>query len=83
MKKPVAMPGLLQLLRAASADRSDLDLNCLDATVVQQAVDRGLGPLLFRATKNNPRSSASSLQSILLSADITSRILVHEQLDGL
>lgn len=83
MEKQVATSGLLQLLSAAVADRTDLDLNHLTATTVQLALDRGLGPLLFRATKNNPRSTASVLHPFLHSADITSRILVHEQLDGL
>ena len=77
------MSGLARLLGAIAADRTDLDLNCFAATTVQLAIDRGLGPLLFHATKNNPYSAASALQPILQGADITSRILVHEQLDGL
>jgi hypothetical protein len=83
MKKQVATQGLLQLLGSVVTERTDLDLNLFDAATAQLALDRGLGPLLFRATKNNPLSAASPLQPLLHSADLTSRILVHEQLDGL
>ena len=83
MEKQLAMSGLAQLLGAIAADRTDLDLTCFAATTVQQAIDKGIGPLLFRTTKSNPNSAASTLQPILHGAEITSRILVHEQLDSL
>lgn len=83
MEKQVAISGLLQLLSAVVADRSDLDLNCLAAKTVQHAINKGLGPLLFRTTRGNPHSTTSVDYPSLQSADITSRILVHEQLDGL
>lgn len=83
MEKQVAISGLLQLLNAVIADRTDLDLNCLAAKTVQHAINKGLGPLLFRAAKGNPRSATSVVYPLLQSADITARILVHEQLDGL
>ena len=83
MEKHVRSPDLYQLLGVAVDDNTSRDLNCLTATTVQKAADMGLGPVLFAATKDNPRSTASAAYPVLQGTEITSRILMHGQLDGL
>lgn len=75
--------GILQLLQALVDKRSNLSLNEFSATTVQQAIDKGLGPLLLYVTKNNPESPTSTFYPFVQSADLTARVLIHEQLDGL
>lgn len=83
MRKNEAQTGILRLLRAVVDKRSDLNLNRFTATTVHQAIDKGLGPLLLYTTKDNPESPTSIFHPFVQSADLTARVLIHEQLDGL
>lgn len=83
MRKNEAQTGILRILRAVVDKRSDLNLNRFSVATVHQAIDKGLGPLLLYATKDNPESSTSIFHPFVKSADLTARVLIHDQLDGL
>jgi hypothetical protein len=76
-------PQLIALLEAISHGRGDLSLDFVDAQTVAWAVQTGMGPLLFRAIKDNPEHSASSQWHALKAADLTARLLVGNQLEAM
>ena len=71
-------PQLISLLQAISSDREDLALDDFDAVSIAWAIQSGLGPLLYRAVRQNPQSLASSHWSSLKSADLTARVVIGE-----
>jgi hypothetical protein len=64
---------LLTLLRAACQGREDLPLATFDAAHLQWALESGLGPLLFHATKHDPKAATSPFWPLLQGADLTGR----------
>jgi hypothetical protein len=71
-------PQLISLLEALSSNREDLALDHFDAATVAWAIKTGLGPLLYRAVRQNARSLANSHWSSLTAADLTARIVIGE-----
>jgi Uncharacterised nucleotidyltransferase len=76
-------PQLIALLEAISHGRRDLSLDWFDAEVVAWAVQTGMGPLFYRAIKENPEHSASPQWHALRAADLTARLLVGNQLEAM
>src|SRR5262245_46293369 len=76
-------PPLNELLAAARHDRRDLVLSAFRPEHVRWAVTAGLGPWRHRCTSRDPDAATSPLWSLVLSADLTARILMAEQLDAL
>jgi len=71
------------LLQAASQNRTDLTLADFRAEQIRWAVETGLGPLLRRATANDPTARTSPLWPFLRGADLTARLIVGEQMDAM
>src|SRR5918994_6304100 len=71
-------PQLISLLEALSSNRENLALDRFDAGTVAWAIKTGLGPLLYRAVRQNARSLADSHWSSLTAADLTARIVIGE-----
>jgi len=72
---------VLEALRYAAApehlDASERILGALESAdhrEVHWAVEAGLGPLLYRATRSAPKRVPIELQNVLLSADLTARV---------
>jgi hypothetical protein len=76
-------PQLLLLLQSVSQERTDAPLEAFDEAHIRWAIDTGLGPLLSRATRDDPRASASPLWPLLRGADLTARVLAEEQREAL
>jgi Uncharacterised nucleotidyltransferase len=74
---------LIALLEAISHGRGDLPLDLFDAETVAWAVQTGMGPLFYRAIKENPENSASPQRQVLKAADLTARLLVGSQLEAM
>lgn len=74
---------LIELLRAAASDRMDLRLASFSSHEVDWAIQNGLGALLCRATKEDPNRESSTCWHQVLSADLTARVLVGEQIDAM
>lgn len=75
-------PILLRLLDEAAKDRADLTLSDFSAEQVRWAVRTGLGPWLRRCTAHDPAASTSPLWPLVHGADLTSRVMVAEQMDA-
>lgn len=73
---------LLRLLAAAARGRTDLELDAFDLPAIDWAVTAGLGPLLHRATSDDPSRSAHPRHERLLSTDLTARVLTGETIDA-
>jgi hypothetical protein len=74
---------VLHLLRGAVTDsRTDLDLGEFPPAVIERLLRSGLGPLLYRATRDNPRSVAASRRESVLSADLTARVIIGNLIDA-
>ena len=71
-------PQLISLLEAISSNREDLVLDDFDAVTIAWAIQSGLGPLLYRAVRQNAQSVASSHWSSLKAADLTARIVIGD-----
>ena len=84
---PVAMrwrrPELISLLEAISCGRGDLSLDLFDARTVAWAIQSGLGPLFYRAVKDNPNNSASPHWPALKAADLTARVVMGDHLEAM
>jgi hypothetical protein len=76
-------PQLIALLDAISHGRRDLALDLFDAETVAWAVQTGMGPLFYRATKENPHNPASPQRDALKAADLTARLLAGNQLEAM
>ena len=76
-------PELVSLLEAISSERGDLSLGPFDAGTVAWAIQSGLGPLFYRAVKDNPNNSASPHWSALKAADLTARVVVGDHLEAM
>lgn len=79
---------VLEVLRYAAApehpDAGERIVSALESAghgEVQWAVDAGLGPLLYRATRSAPDRVPVELRDVLLSADLTARVLQGTRID--
>jgi hypothetical protein len=77
-----ASRSLVPLLQAARRDRAELTLAAFLPETVHWAVASGLGPWLRRCTRADSSVAASPLWPLVQSADLTTRLLVAEQLDA-
>jgi Uncharacterised nucleotidyltransferase len=73
---------LIPLLGAARRDRAELALSDFSVEQVRWAVASGLGPWLRRCIEDDPGARTSPLWPLVLSADLTARVMVAEQLDA-
>ncbi|MCS6926622.1 MAG: nucleotidyltransferase family protein, partial [Candidatus Binatia bacterium] len=71
------------LLWCAAHDREDLSIAEFSERDVRWAIETGLGPLLFRATRAHPQTPASPFWPLLRSADLTARVLTAELLEAM
>jgi hypothetical protein len=74
--------GLWPLLRAAVSGTTDLDVDALQPTVIEYALEQGLGPILAHAavrgrTRDNPYTNR------IRAADLTARILTAEKYEAI
>jgi len=76
-------PELLSLLDAIAIDRHDLGLDAFDSRQIEWAIDTGLGPLFFRAVKDNPGNATSSHWPLLKAADLTARVISADLSDAM
>ncbi len=77
-------PAILSLLRAIAQDRQDLDPTVFSDSEISWILDRGLGPLLHRATAlSSPRPQTTTQRSALRAADLTARVVNGTLLDAL
>jgi hypothetical protein len=77
------VPQLIVLLRATSQNRLDLELSDFTEAQICDAVSRGFGPILRRATKANPRAVDSPLWLLLRAADLAAKVIAAEQIDAM
>ncbi len=73
--------GVLRLLHALTAGQTDLDLDVLDASVVEHALERGLGPVLAHVTSASGPSSTNACASRIRAANLTARVLTAVKYD--
>ncbi|MEW6297487.1 MAG: nucleotidyltransferase family protein [Thermodesulfobacteriota bacterium] len=71
------------LLEFAAHGREDLSLTAFEERHVRWAIETGLGPLLFRATRAHPQTPASPFWPLLHSAHLTGQVLTAELLDAM
>lgn len=71
---------LSPMLRAIVEDRHDFDLGGFDDDMVRKAIDVGLGPALYRATR---RGFRSDWQNTLRAQDLAARVESLVRLDAL
>ena len=76
-------PQLISLLEAIANERGDLPLNGFDDGIVAWAIQSGLGPLFYRAVKDDPNNSACPAWYALKAADLTARVVVGDHLDAM
>ncbi|MGE5305798.1 MAG: nucleotidyltransferase family protein [Alphaproteobacteria bacterium] len=76
-------PELISLLEAISSTRRDLSLSNFCPRTVAWAIQSGLGPLLYRAAKDNSDNSSSGYWSDLKAADLTARVVMAEHLEAM
>ncbi len=65
---------ILSILKAVATDTRPR-LDALTETQIRWVIAAGLGPLLHHLSENAPASSASADSALVLSADLTSRVL--------
>jgi len=68
------------ILRAIVEDRDDFDLGEFDAVLIQRAIDIGLGPLLYRITRQKERGV---WQDALRAQELATRVESLVRLDAL
>jgi len=68
------------MLQAIVDDRSDFDIRDYNDTIVRQAIDVGLGPSLYRVTRQGERGV---WQDALRAQDLAARVESMGRLDGL
>jgi len=76
-------PQLITLLEAASKGRNNLRLTDFSEVAIDWAVDTGLGPLLYQATKAHPEAFSAQAWTLLKSADLTAKITTPELHDAM
>jgi hypothetical protein len=76
-------PQLISLLEAISSGRTDLSLNAFDDRIVGWAIQSGLGPLFYRAVKDNPNNLACPHWYALKAADLTARVVTGDHLEAM
>jgi hypothetical protein len=76
-------PSLTLLLQAASQNRMNLPLASFSAEQVRWAVETGLGPLLRRATADDPEAKTSPFWPLVQGADLTARVIAAEHLGAM
>ena len=82
-KGSLPRPCLLSLLEALSTGRRDLSLRDFNDVQIDWAIQSGLGPVCFRAVKDNPESLTSSRWPSLKAADLTARMIAAEHLEAM
>lgn len=75
--------GLLPILRAFAAGRTDFDPGTLDEATIKDAVDSGLGALLAYVSRDCPGKAEAALAGTIRAADLTARMLTAEMLDAI
>jgi hypothetical protein len=76
-------PGLMRLVRASARGERGLRLQAFDEDTIRWAIDTGLGPLLVRATADDPDTARSRLWPLLQGANLTARLLSALQMDAM
>lgn len=76
-------PELVSLLEAISSTRRDLSLRDFSSRTIAWATQSGLGPLLYRAIKDNDYNSTSPHWRDLKAADLTARVVIAEHLSAM
>lgn len=76
-------PELISLLEAISSGRGDLSLSGFSPRSVAWAIQSGLGPLFYRAAKDNGDNSSSGDWSDLKAADLTARVVMAEHSEAM
>jgi hypothetical protein len=79
----VREPTLINLLRFAAHGGPRLSLSSFDNREIAWAIETGLGPLLYSATRDDTESVGSPLWEKVRSADLTARIWNRIQLQAL
>jgi len=74
---------VLSILRAAATDDDQLSLETFNEAQIRWSIETGLGPLLYRLAKRDPGTSSSPFKPLLLSADLTARVLSRELLEAM
>jgi hypothetical protein len=82
-KQPVQKLSLLSLLEALSTERHDLSLHDFNDGHIDWAIHSGLGPVCFRAVKDNPENLASPYWHLLKAADLTARMIAAEHVEAM
>jgi Uncharacterised nucleotidyltransferase len=76
-------PQLIALLQAISSGSRNLSVADFDRDSIGWAIESGLGPLFYRAAKDNPENWHSSYWPALKSADLTARVITEIQREAL
>jgi len=76
-------PQLISLLEAIANERGDLSLNGFDDGIVAWAIQSGLGPLFYRAVKENQENVGCRHWYSLKAADLTARVVIGDQLEAM
>ena len=76
-------PCLLSLLEALSTGRRDLSLRDFNDAQIDWAIQSGLGPVCFRAVKDNPENLTSPQWPSLKAADLTARMIAADHLEAM
>ena len=74
---------IFSILHAAAADDDQLSLDAFNEAQIRWTIETGLGPLLYHVTKGNPATASSPFKQLLLSADLTAKVLSQELLDAM
>lgn len=77
----MASQSLIALLRALHRGESTLSLRSFDAAQIQSCIARGLGPLLFLASKDNGENGDA--RTLLRGADLSARVLIGQLTDAM
>lgn len=75
--------GVMPLLQALVAGRTDFDLETLTPRAIDRAFDAGLGASLAHVTRDAPARPASPYADDIQAADLTARVLSAEIFDAL
>ena len=74
---------IFSILHAAATDDDRLSLDAFNEAQIRWTIETGLGPLLYHVTKGNTATASSPFKPLLLSADLTARVLSQELLDAM
>jgi putative nucleotidyltransferase-like protein len=80
---PSTRPDLLALLRTIAKDRPLPRLSFFNDRQVRWIIETGLGPLLWFASQNSPKTDDSSPWRDIKAADLTTRLISEIQLETL